>query len=42
MSRISLPVILNEPLGALQKYGEMMKNVQLLEKAAKTPGLNDG
>ena len=42
MTRISMPVILNEPLGALQKYGEMMKNVQLLARAAKIPGINDG
>jgi len=31
MTKVSMPVILNEPLGALQKYGEMMKNVGILE-----------
>ena len=42
MSKISMPVILNEPVGALQKYGEMMNNVELLERAAKIPGkIND-
>lgn len=36
-TRVSMPVIMNEPLGALQKMAEMMcENSQLLIKAAST------
>jgi hypothetical protein len=34
LTKVSLPVILNEPLGTLQKTCEIMANIELLEKAA--------
>ena len=36
LTKISLPVALNEPLTILQRTSEMMKNVNLLEVAAAT------
>lgn len=33
LTKVSLPVALNEPLGTLQKTCELMANVELLEKA---------
>lgn len=33
LTKVSLPVVLNEPLGTLQKTCELMANIELLEKA---------